>query len=687
MKKFFIIFLILILLIISLLFGVLFTNYGNSIIASYIENRVNSEQDRVKLKVEKLKLTFKTLDFNANIDDNSYINVNGDFELFKKRVDLKYDIKINELENLKNLINFELKGAFFTNGTFVGDEKNSVINGVSNFASGETNYNITLNDFKIDTILLNAKNLKVEEFLNLLNKPIYSKGILNIEANIKDFKSQNISGDLKANIEKGFLNNEVINKEFNQTLSSKINFDTSVNSTFLENKAVLDIDLKSSLLNLVFDKFEFDLTNYDYFGKFNLFVKDLEKIESFIGKKLKGEFESQGVLKSINKNISIEGASNIIESKTNYKIEIKDSSLNELEFRIESAKIEKLLKLLDEPVYAIGDLEAFGKIKNLKELNGNSIVNLKNVKLINEVINAVYNQNLKENIILNSKIDTKFEKDSAISKITTQSNIANFDIDDLVFDFKTSNLIGKYQFIANDLSKFKDFTKIVLRGDIKLIGDLKIIKNKIFVDGKSTLANGNFDFVLNDNILDVNLKDASMKKLLYLMNQKENFDSKVNLKLNYNLLVKKGDLVGDFLNGHFLENDFTKLVKSFAKVDLTKEIYETSKLNTKIEDKILISNLLMQSPKSKIEINNSKIDLERNTIFAKVDTQIKDNKFSIVLENDLYNPTLSFDVKDILEKKLEKNIDKLGEKLNKALGKEKGSDNGKEIIKNLKNFL
>lgn len=665
MKKIFFILFILILFFIFSIFGILFTNYGNSLVASYIENRVNNEQDKVELKVDKLNFTFKTLDFNARINDNSYLNINGNFELFNRKVDLKYDIKINELEKLKNLLNYDFKGSFFTNGSFVRDEKNSIIKGVSNFASGETNYNINLVDFEINNVILNSKNLKIEEFLSLLNKPIYSKGILNIDTNINNFKSKNINGNLVVNIEKGFLNNEVVNKEFNQTLSSNVSFESKINSTIVQNKAISNINLNSSLFNIIFEKFELNLLNSEYFGEFNIFVKELQKLESFIGKKLKGEFNSKGLLKSANNTISVEGFSNILESESNYKIYIKDRALDTLEFKIKDAKVENFLKLLDEPIYAMGDLEASGKINNLKELNGNSLVTLKNIKLVNEVINAVYNQNINETIILDSKIDTIFENNSAISNLDTKSNIANLNIKDLIFDFKTSNLVGKYNFTSDDLSKLKDFTKTTLKGDIKIDGNIKTNNNKLILDGKSNIAKGNFDFILNDNILNINLKDASMRDLLILINQKDNFDAKVNMKLNYNLFTKKGDLLADFLNGHFLENDFTRLVKQFANTDLTKEVYETSKLNTKIDDKVLTSNLFMQSQRSKIEVNNSKIDLEKNIISAKIDTEIKDNKFSVSLENDLHNPALSFDLKDVLQK----NIDKLGEKLNKFLGK------------------
>ncbi|WP_198305597.1 hypothetical protein [Arcobacter vandammei] len=687
MKKIFISLIIIILLIILAIFGLFFTKYGNSFISTYIENRVNSEQDKVKLKVEKLNFTFKTFDFNASIDDNSYININGGFEILKKRVDLKYDIKINDLENIKNLINIDLKGAFFTNGTFIGDKNSSIINGVSNFASGETVYNINLVDFELDKILINSKNLKVEELLELLKEPIYSKGILNIDANINNFKTKNLSGNLKGNIEKGILNNEVINKELNQTLSSNISFDANINSDFSQNKVISNIDFKSSLLNLIFEKFELDLTNKNYFGNFQLLVKNLERLEGFTGKKLKGELESQGILKSENKNINISGSSNIIESKINYNLDMKNSSLSNLTFNIEGAKIEKLLKLLDEPVYAVGHFDAKGNIKNIKDLSGNTFVKFNNVKIINEVVNAVYNQNIKEQIVLNSKIDTKFEDNKAISKIEAISNVGNLNIDELVYNLKDENLFGKYIFVTSDLSKLKDFTKMELRGDIKLNGDIKTDKGRLFLDGKSTLAGGNFDFILNDNLLNANLRNSNMKSIMYLIKQKEKFDSNVDLSLNYNLLTKKGDLLGNFLNGHFLENDFTKLVGQFTKVDLTKEIYENSKLTTKIDDKLLTSNLIMQSPKSKLEIYNSKIDLEKNTIYARIDTQIKDNKFAVILENDLNNPTLSFDVKDILEKKLDKNIDKLGEKLNKVLGKDKSDESGKEILKGLKGLF
>lgn len=50
---------------------------------------------------------------------------------------------------------------------------------------------------------------------------------------------------------KGILNNDVINKEFNQTLSSPINFQGDINASLLGNKA----EVKSELLTSIADIF------------------------------------------------------------------------------------------------------------------------------------------------------------------------------------------------------------------------------------------------------------------------------------------------------------------------------------------------------------------------------------------------------------------------------------------------
>ena len=191
------------------------------------------------------------------------------------------------------------------------------------------------------------------------------------------------------------------------------------------------------------------------------------------------------------------------------------------------------------------------------------------------------------------------------------------------------------------------------------------------------------DFIFKNSNLNATLKNANMKKALYMLNQKENFDSNIDLNLDYNTQTKKGSLNGEFLNGHFIANDFTKAILQFTKLDLTKEIYEKSIFTSKIDNKILNANLSMNSKNSNLESQNAILDFEKNSIDALINAKIKKDNFTAKLSGDMKNPKVSVDLKNLIEK----NIDKIEEKLNKVLGKEKDNKDTKELLKNLKKLF
>ena len=72
--------------------------------------------------------------------------------------------------------------------------------------------------------------------MSLLNKPIYATGDLNITADIKNIDVTNLDGIVKANISKGKINNDVVNKEFKQSINTSINIETNINASLLGKK-------------------------------------------------------------------------------------------------------------------------------------------------------------------------------------------------------------------------------------------------------------------------------------------------------------------------------------------------------------------------------------------------------------------------------------------------------------------
>lgn len=693
MKKILLLLLSLIILCLGAIYGVLFTNYGNNLIASYIENKVNEGQENVKLKVNDFKLSFKTINFDAKINDDSIINITGDFDIFKQNVDLKYDIKINDLRTLKNLTNQDFKGPFSTNGVFKGDKHEAVVQGVSDIALSKTKYYVNLVDFEAKNIHVDLQSAKIEELLNLLDKPIYAKGDLNISADIKNIDISNLDGAITANISKGKINNEVVNKEFSQTLQTAINFDGDINASLLGKIVEVKSELVTSLADIFMNKTIIDLEKNKTTSDYKIDVKNLNKLEGILGKKLNGEFITTGNIVSENSIILINGTSNILESDASYNFKIKDSNVQNINFKIENAKLEKLFHMLNEPVYAKGNLLIQGDIKNAKldKLDGLIISKVSQAKIVNEVVNTVFKHEIKDVINVDLQVDTSLVPNQAVSKALVKSNIMNLSVDNGIFDFKEASFNSDYLLKIPSLDKLKDFTKTKLRGALDIKGELQNKNNSLMINGNSKIIGGDLNFNLKNDDFSANMNNISTKELTHMFYQPEIFDSKGDFKIDYNLLVKKGTLVGKLLNGHFIANDFSNLINQLSKFDLTKEVYQTVDINSDINQSVLTSSINMKSINTQIDVNNSVLDLENSTIDARLDAKIKTSSFAVNINGNTANPKISLDARDLikeqLEKQLEKKKDKIEEKLNKVLGGTAEDDKAKELIKNLKSIF
>lgn len=693
MKKFFFSLTFLIVFIIGSVYSILFTKPGNSFVSSYIENKVNDEQKDVQLKVNDFTLTFNTINFDATINDNSNINISGDLEILKKRVDVKYDIKINELSTLENLINQKLNGPFSSSGTFKGDANFSEINGISNIAESKTSYSLKLVDFEAKKITFVIENAKIEKLLNLLNQKSLAFGKLTLKGDIKDANISSLDGNISMNITKGKLNNQVINKEFKQNIASSIYFKSDVIAILTPNKASIKSDLITSLADVFMDKTEFIIDSGKMSTDYKLDIKNLAKLEGVIGKKLYGNFITKGNLVMNNGIIKIDGDSDIFDSLTKYSIKVLNSEPEYIKFSINNAKIDKLLRTLNEPVYADGILNIDANITDakLETLNGVIKTKVSNAKIINPVANTVFKQNLKKEITFKVDATTSLVPNQAITNSIISSSIANLNINKAVFSFKDAALNTDYLLEIPSLTNLYDITSTKMRGAIDISGDLKSKNKSLLLTGKSKLLDGSLDFNLKNDDFHANINDLQIKKLTHMLYYPDVFDSTSDLTLDYNLLMKKGKLKGNLIKGHFLPNGFSSLLNQFAKFDITREVYESVDINTDINKLVLTTSLNMKSKNTNITADKSVLDLEKSTIDAYVNTKIKTTQFALKVKGKTTNPKISIDSKDLIQnqlnKQIDKNKDKIKEKLNKVLKGKLGEDGAEEILKNFKSLF
>ena len=670
MKKLFLSLTLIVLIILGLVYGILFTKSGNNMVSSYIENKVNTGQEKVKLKVDDFTLTLNHLNFDAWINDDSKINISGDLSLFQRSVDLKYDIKINDLSTLKNLTNQEFKGPFVTNGIFTGNEIEAIIQGSSDIAQSQTKYYFNLENFEPKNINVQIKNAKIEDILVLLNKPVYAKGDLNIIADIKNASLSKLDGMVISKITNAKISNEIVNKELNQTLQSPITFQSDINAILTPNKIEVKSNITSSIAEILMNRTIIDLETNNIKTDYKIDVKNLSKLEGIISKKLNGQFLTYGSLKAFDETIQIEGDSNVFEGISKYNLEFVKNISSFIKFSVENAKLEKILQVMNEPIYSNGDVNIFGDIKNtnLDKLEGTINSRIINASIINEVASTLFKQNLQEKINYDLNIDTTLAPNQAISSTNIESTIGNLTLKKSIYDFKENIFTSDYLLSIPSLDKLKDILQLNLKGKMDINGEIFNKNNSLSINGNSDTLGGAFDFNFKNEKLNANLKNINIQELSAMLDYSKFFDAKADFTLDYDFLLKKGDLTGKLLNGHFIENNFTQLFNHLTKDDLSKEVFETFNINSRIDNRILTSNLIMKSQNSEINIQDSILDLEKDLIDTKVNSKIKDKTFTIGLNGNATNPKISIDAKDLLKDKIEKNKNKIKEKANKILG-------------------
>lgn len=626
MKKVLLICSFIIITILLMIYALLFTSFGNKIISSYIERVINHQQEELDFKVENFNLTTKRLDFKAYVNDGSELKISGNISIWKRDFDLKYSINILDLTIIKNLTNRESQGSLCTNGIFKGNYKNATIEGISSIAKSQTKYYLNLKRFEIESLNIEVKEAKINELLMIMGNPSYLKGKLNIFADIKNFNSSNLEGTIKSNIVKGKVDNDVINQELELGIGNLINFEFDFSASILSNNMEIKTILDTSVGDILIDKMIVDLSTKKINSDYTINVSNMNALSGFVDKKLVGNFSTKGVLESFGNTTKIEGISDIFESETKYKANFDNFKLSSISFSIEKAKIENLLKMLSEPIYATGDLHIVGDIKNADVVKLDGFVNstFSNILIVNEVTNAVFNQNIEDDITANLTINSNLIPNQIVSKIALETNVANLTTKNSTYFIKEDIFSSDYLLNISSLEEMDNFIGIKLLGKMDLLGKLNIEENKFLLDGKSNFLNGLFDFKLEDNDLTVNLNNINAKNLSIMLGYSHIFDSSDgNLNISYNLDSKKGQLVGSFTDGQFLSNSFTSFVNPILKKDLEKEIYKTININSTIKDEFLISNIILKNENKDFEIKDLILDYKKKFVDKISKEQIK----------------------------------------------------------------
>ncbi|WP_281951269.1 hypothetical protein [Nitrosophilus kaiyonis] len=654
MKKVFIWIISIILFLIVATGVVLFTPPGNALLKPIIESKINQNLPQ-KIKLDQFSLTPSNFYIKIIIEKDSYIDAKGKYSLFSKSFDAKYQVKIKDLSKISPLIGYKLRGNFFTKGAAKGDISKILINGITDLAKSKSDYNVEIKNLKPAKVLANISSLHIEDILYMFYKPQFIKGKLNADVKLSSLEPNNLKGFLKANM-KSSIDTQIMKKDFNVTLP-KTSITADINSKLKKTSLKYSAKVLSNLAKIA-SSGKVDTKNIDMDIKYFVLIKELAMLKPIINFDLRGPLKTEGVVKGDKNLLTINGKSNIALSKTDYKVILKDFKPKSADSNIKNAKLSKILYMLNMPVYADADIDMKANFKNLdiKNIDGDILTTIKNGVTYPKVLYKEFN-------LTNAYIKFKaFEKtviknSVAKSKANINSSVAKADIKNAIYDIKNSKLNFDFTLYIPNLDKLYFATKKHLRGDLKVVGDIKKDKDLI-INAHSDTLGGRVDFKLVNENITKTIRGIKVTSLTDMLIYPRVFDSTMDADIKYNLKTKKGQMNAKLLKGRILPNQMTFLLNQMAKFDITKEIYEVTTIDSKIDNMVIISDLDMESRLTHISSKKALLDMNKNRVDAKLKIDIKNRPVFVKIRGDINKPKISIDASSILKEKIEKKLEK-----------------------------
>lgn len=636
----------LILVLLVAVYVVLFTSFGNKIVAGIIEDK--AKQAGLELNVSKFVLRFSSLDIEVDVANMLNAKVEGNLSLFKLGFDIDYLLALNK--DYVQSLNVNLNQNLSFGGKVVGKASDFKADGKGYLFGSNVTLDARVVDYAPLELKLSANGIKLEELLDLVSQPRYVLGVLNVNADIstKDLKPD---GKALINLYTSSINYKLLQKDFNLSLPNKSEITADVSAYVNGNDVALSSEVKNSYLSLQTQNTKYDLNDGILSSDFLFKIPDLSKLKSLIGTNIKGALNLDGNaslaganLNELNAKLVGSNVSALNLPNINLTFNAKAQGEND-KINFDALLNSNLLKITQlngfykmsnseasvQTAMSIDDLSKFSSLAGTA-IKGSVQANLNAHTVGSEIKNLKADANVAGGLINANSDGKSFDfsiKDLDVAKllvlaaqpayangaINAKAHLSNLDMQNLNGDFEAtaggvlnqstlSKLLEK-KFPANSKYDFK------LTGDIKSsVANFTANANTDFV--KLSSLKGKFD-IKNTTLQSTFIIDAfDFSKLNWLAERKlsgkavfngsANFDkSGLNAKITSDDIFKgklDATLANNVLDANLNQVDFSTLMKGVDLPDYY-DVKATVKANYNLNTSIGEANANLNNGKLK----------------------------------------------------------------------------------------
>lgn len=676
-KKFLLILLGLIVVILVAVFVLLFTPFGNNILKPQIQNQID-KYSPIPLTLDTFSLGFGSINVVLNSNDDINITSNGTFSLLSQSM----DITLNVL--LKNPLAKTSPSAtpkeFLIENAIKGKISDFEIHTVSNSLDGDFRINTNVINFKPLKIVANIKNLQLESILALIGKKPYAKGKIDIIANIVGDNNMKFNGQALAKINNGEISSKLVKEDFGVVVPNN-SFIVNLLGNFDGENVIHKFEFLSNVGNINSNG-STAIKTLNTNSTYNVDISDLAPLTPIIGMPLRGEFRTNGKIVGGAKWINVDGSSDIADSATTYSLSLENySTPKDVILKIKNLKVEKLLYMLVQPIYANGVLNANADLKNISSgINGDYNHTINGV-IDGKVVNSEFDMAMP-NTGYKHNANIKFT--NGIGKLNADliTDMANLNVKEALINLDSLGVNAPYIINIKDLKKLAFITSKKLKGSLVANGDVVWTPTSLRGSMKSDLFGGNLDVELNNNLVSATIKNMNSLGVLDMLQYPKIFDSAINGALKYDRQTQRGNMEFILSRGSFSNNKLMSILEKTLKFNGTKEVYDSIKLDGSINKRLVTANLKMLSNNTSITSNNATLNLDNDIINANLLLKVQKYELNGILSGKATDPSLKVDTSKLgknivdnliqnpkVQDEIQKIEDRAKDAINKGLGK------------------
>jgi len=365
--KIFLIFSTILLSLVGFAFWILFTFSGNNFFKPYIESILTNELGKeVVLKTFTLKTNF--IDTEITIDKNSTIIINGGFNIIRKKFNLDYSIDSKDLET--HSVN--IQGILKLTGKLSGELNKFNVKGSGQAFRSDVIFSIGIENKDIKNIQLKGKGIKIEDILAFVKKPIYTKGVFDINADIQNLNDSMYKGNFDVQIHYGSVDNLLIQRDFGVKLAQTIVYQGTITSNVEADELNIKSNIVSNLAQIETQKTKINLKTKEFSSDYKFQISNLSVLESIVGAPMQGNIILTGNIKKDKDDFIMDANANTLGGK--FKAVLFNNSLT-LDFK--NLNLSDITTMLKKPKYSDGILNLSVDMQDIREDQRNGKYTLK----------------------------------------------------------------------------------------------------------------------------------------------------------------------------------------------------------------------------------------------------------------------------------------------------------------------